>query len=376
MIRFDCRYYKASRPCIFNKQYGAECPSCTRYSPYQDRILFIKLDAIGDVLRSASMLPVIAKQYKQPYIAWLTRPESAELVQMMPLVDEVIVLSDETAARIMTGGWTQVISLSNDIPSASLAALAGCKRPTIGFSVEHGIIMASNDAAQTWLEMAAFDRLKRANTRSYQEHMLAILGSKDDLHRPDLTVPVAAIERANARCEAAFGVNQKPRIAINVGAGARWPKKMLTAMQIVQVIRMIATEVGTDIMLVGGAAECDKTSEVVAEVGSLAQPLLTPDSIADFVAILLHADVMLCGDTLAMHIATAINLPTVAVFGPTSAAEIADFGLITKVSTSLDCLGCYGDCAKTDNCMSLIDIPKLAARIIDRLPTTCDLGEA
>ena len=370
MIRFDCRYYKASRPCIFNKQFGAECPSCTRYSPYEDRILFIKLDAIGDVLRSASMLPVIAKQYKRPYIAWLTRPESAELVQMMPLVDEVLVLSDDTLARIATGGWTQVISLSNDIPSASLATLAGGERPTIGFCMR-GRIMASNDAAQTWLEMAAFDRLKRANMRSYQEHMLAILGSEDDdLHIPDLRVPIAAIERAKARCSAAF-VDQKPRIAINVGAGARWPKKMLTAKQIAQVIKMIATEVDADFMLVGGAAERDKTSEVVADVGTLAQPLLTPDSIMDFVAILMQARVMLCGDTLAMHIATAINLPAVVVFGPTSAVEIAEFGLITKVRTSLDCLGCYGDCTKTDNCMSGINLQVLARMMIDRL-----LGEA
>ena len=61
---------------------------------------------------------------------------------------------------------------------------------------------------------------------------------------------------------------------------------------------------------------------------------LTETSLAQFVAILANVDALLCGDTLALHVATALGLPTVAVFGPTSPAEIFDFnGLITKVVT-------------------------------------------
>ena len=79
---------------------------------------------------------------------------------------------------------------------------------------------------------------------------------------------------------------------------------------------------------------------------------------------------MFCGDTLAVHIASALRLPCVAVFGPTSLAEIPDFdGLIDKVAVSgLDCLVCYGDCDKPRNCMTLQDIPGLARRVAARLP--------
>jgi ADP-heptose:LPS heptosyltransferase len=97
---------------------------------------------------------------------------------------------------------------------------------------------------------------------------------------------------------------------------------------------------------------------------------LTAESIADFVAMLMQAHVLLCGDTLALHVATAIGLPTVSIFGPTSQSEIADFGgLVDKVwAPSLDCLGCYGDCDKPVNCMTALDIDALAARVIARLP--------
>lgn len=133
MIRYDCRHWLASRPCNFNKREDAECPDCRHFSGYANRILFIKLDAIGDVLRSASLLPAVAARHDRPYIAWLTRPEAADLVGMMTWVDEVVTLAPAGLARIATGGWTQVYSLSNDLPSASLATLAAgsrTKKPT------------------------------------------------------------------------------------------------------------------------------------------------------------------------------------------------------------------------------------------------------
>src|SRR5690349_982335 len=124
MIRYDCRYFRAAKPCVFNKRDGSECPTCTHAAPFTDRLLFIKLDAIGDVLRSASLLPAAISRHKQPFVATLTHQESVELVGMMSLVDEVIALSPDGLSRIAAGGWTQVYSLSNDATSAALATLA------------------------------------------------------------------------------------------------------------------------------------------------------------------------------------------------------------------------------------------------------------
>ena len=55
MINSRCRHFRGSRPCVFNKTDGSECPNCGHVSAYKERILFIKLDAVGDVLRSAAL---------------------------------------------------------------------------------------------------------------------------------------------------------------------------------------------------------------------------------------------------------------------------------------------------------------------------------
>lgn len=372
MINFACRYFRASKPCVFNKQDGSECPSCRHVSEYQERILFIKLDATGDVLRSAGLLPAIIARHKAPFIAWLTRRESVELVGMMTYVDEVIELSEDGLARVIAGAWDQVYSLSNDLTSASIASVAAARCDPIGFYMRDGVITPSNEEAARWLEMAAFDRLKRENTQSYQHRMSAILGFPEAaVSPPVLQVEEALRATAATRISELFGGGSRRRVAVNIGSGSRWPKKMLCAEQIYHYARLLRERTDVDVLLVGGDAEVEKATAIMAmcQPSERIRTALTGNSIPVFVATLMEVDALLCGDTLALHIASAIGLPTVAVFGPTSPAEIFAFdNLIEKTWTrKLDCLVCYGDCQKHDNCMSLIDLTELVDLTIAQL---------
>jgi ADP-heptose:LPS heptosyltransferase len=56
-------------------------------------------------------------------------------------------------------------------------------------------------------------------------------------------------------------------VAINVGSGRRWPKKMLDAEQIHRYARLLTERAETDILLVGGRDEADKTAEIMAMCG-------------------------------------------------------------------------------------------------------------
>jgi ADP-heptose:LPS heptosyltransferase len=379
MINQRCRHFRGSRPCVFNKADGSECPNCLHADAYRERILFIKLDAIGDVLRSASLLPAIRAKHEAPFIAWVTRSDAAELVGIMEGVDEVIELSPGSGlARVMAGGWDQVYSVSNDAESAALATVAAAGRSTpVGFYMADGIMRPSNEAAAHWLEMAAFDRLKRGNSQSYQRHMLDIIGSPEmAITPPVLRVDAALCSAAAARLDALFGARRR-RVAINIGSGSRWPKKMLEAAAIYRYARLLTERANVDIVLVGGRDEAEKAAAIIAmgAPGDRIGAALTETSTAEFVATLMQVDALMTGDTLALHIASAIGLPTVAVFGPTSPAEIFDFdGLIAKTWTErLDCLVCYGDCRKAENCMSLLDpaaLVELTMRQLERVPAS------
>jgi heptosyltransferase-2 len=371
MINGRCRFYRGSRPCRFNKTDGSECPACRHASAYSCRVLIIKLDALGDVLRTGCLLPILAARHGAPYICWLTRPNAIELVEMMEGVDEVLPFDVDGLARMQAGHWDFVYSLSNDYSSASLATLAAPVNPVVGYTVRDGVLHPSNDAARRWLEMAAFDRLKKANTETYQKLMLDIVGESGAAAPPRLK-PDDRVERAaRIRLDGLFPDSSRPRLAINIGAGSRWPKKMLDAHRISVLAARVLEKAEVDIVLVGGDAEQGKAAEILSlcRESPRVRAALSAESFGDFVAILRQCNALLCGDTLALHVATAINLPTVCMVGPTSGSELAEFdGLVVKTSAAgLDCLGCYGDCQKADNCMSLLSLDDLAGHVLQKL---------
>ena len=53
---YNVCYTKLLRPCDPHKKDGVKCDSCPYYKPINFKILIIKLDAVGDVLRTTSIL--------------------------------------------------------------------------------------------------------------------------------------------------------------------------------------------------------------------------------------------------------------------------------------------------------------------------------
>ena len=50
ILQPDCRHFPGDRPCRFNKASGQLCDGCPHYATAGQRILIIKLAALGDVV--------------------------------------------------------------------------------------------------------------------------------------------------------------------------------------------------------------------------------------------------------------------------------------------------------------------------------------
>jgi heptosyltransferase-2 len=83
----------------------------------------------------------------------------------------------------------------------------------------------------------------------------------------------------------------------------------------------------------------------------------TDNPLRDFCARVDLCQAVVTGDTMALHVGVALGKKVVALFGPTSAAEIELYGDGAKVFTDqLDCLCCYSACNKVPNCQDLISV--------------------
>jgi heptosyltransferase-2 len=95
--------------------------------------------------------------------------------------------------------------------------------------------------------------------------------------------------------------------------------------------------------------------------------------VLEFAAIVGRLDAMVTGDTLAMHIAVALGVPTVALFGPSAPQEIALYGGGERVVTPLDCAPCYRrECDVTPSCMDAIDVETVFGALTRTLEEDAD----
>jgi ADP-heptose:LPS heptosyltransferase len=368
-IAQDCKYFLGDRPCTWHKQKGVLC-QCEHYTPSKGSLIMIKLDAMGDVLRTTCLLPVIANAWPHMKISWITRQESVPLLENNPYITEVIPYGSDAIVHLSSRIFDRMINLDAGKISAGLAAMARAKEK-IGYVLhEDGYVVATNPAAEEWLRMGIFDDLKKVNRRTYQEIMCSILGIPPEGMKYVLELTEAEKEEAR-RHLLRLGLDlNKNIIGIHTGGGGRWALKQWNEKSFAAFIPDLIDTLGEEvqILLFGGALERQMNERIMSGLNGSAFDAGCDNDVRRFAAMINYCSVVLSGDSLAMHVSLATGRPIVVLFGPTSSAEIELFGLGEKVVPDLECLVCYKkDCDFMPNCMDSISVDTVKQAILRQL---------
>lgn len=356
-LKPDCRYFPGDRPCIYNKTEGAMCDACSHYSVAAVRILIIKLDAVGDVLRTTSILHGLKEKYPHSEIVWITRQSALPLFENNSLVDSVRAYeATETILSSTIEEFDIVISLDAASESAVLASRVAANTK-LGYGLDNrGNVYPFNDEAVAWFEMGAFDQLKKENARSYQDIMLSICRLSSGKKNIVLELSKKEIEVSEQFAHKRKLNRAKVVIGLNTGASGRWQFKQWTLEGFRGLIKLLLKETDATVLLYGGPFERNRNIQLAKLHRTRVISTGTENSLREFFGLITLCDIFITGDTLALHAATALNKRIIALFGPTSAAEIDTYnGQITKVQADLDCLVCYKPrCDFDPNCMNSI----------------------
>lgn len=362
-IAFDCRFFLGDRPCIWHKTSGVLC-QCDHYQAVEERILMVKLDAMGDVLRTTALLPALAASHPQGAITWITRPESRPLLEKNPYLSEVLTYGDDALVQLEVRTFDRVINLDTGKTSAALATAAKAPRKD-GFVLDpRGYVQPTNPAARRWLEMGTFDDLKRRGTRTYQDLMADIIEVSGSPHGYvlELTDQERALAMSHLR---RLGVDfKRPLIGLNTGAGRRWELKQWREDGYLGLVARLARTHEAQFVLLGGPEERERHERLRAGSNQLLIDAGCDNPVRHFAALVGACDLVVTGDTLAMHLSLALRRRTVVLFGPTSSSEIELYGLGEKVVPQMDCLSCYKmTCDFVPNCMDLITTDMVEAAV-------------
>ena len=353
ILKTDCRFFKGDKPCDYNKNEGITCIDCNYYKPISFKILIVKLDSIGDVLRTTSILPPLKKKYHDSYITWCTRESSKPIFNNSKFVDEVVIVEDDAFFRIKTEKYDQVINLDTSKISSSIAAMANAKTK-MGFVLnEKGFVESTSEAANFWLEMSAFDNFKKANTKSYQQIMYDILSFAGPISQPQLFVPEETAKEISERLRHS-GLNRKLKtIGLNVGVGPKWPSKGWPKKNWEQIIIHLGNQ-NYNLLLLGGPEETERIQNFKSRFPFLIDTG-SKNSIMEFAGIVNECDLVITCDTFALHVATAMGKKLIVLVGPTSAAELYLYEKGAKLTPSFECK-CYykKNCTEEISCMESI----------------------
>ncbi len=343
-------------------------------------ILIVKTGALGDVLRTTSILPGLRARHPDARITWLTAPAAADLVRLHPELAAVETVDpkasgavDAAAERLARTPRDWVISLDDEEPLCRLASRVPSKRLSGAHLDARGARVYSADVAP-WFDMGLLsvhgkqraDELKIANQKSHPRIYADMLGI--EMGRPALPGEPAAEARAQDFAQRTRLSSRGPVLGLNTGAGGRWSSKTLsperTAELVLHLHRVLAGQIG--FLLLGGQDEASRNRRIVELIGGEAWLVDggTDNSLLEFAALVACCDCLLTSDSLALHVALARGVRVVAFFAPTSAAEIELYGLGEKVvSTAADACS-YRAEADTRT----LTVERLAAALLRQLP--------
>lgn len=360
----DCRHYRGDKPCAVG--HDDACPQgCEDYSPRGTRVLVIKLGALGDVLRSEVVLAGIRKTWPACHVTWVTRPAGVRLLANNPNIDRLLPFDAESLLHLEFEQFDVCLSLDKEPAPCALAMRVGAAdKRGIGLS-DAGTPIPLNAACAPYFRLGLSDRLKfHSNTASYPRLICDAVALPYDGRRYRLYPAAKDRSRAHTVLDE-IGVLPRDRvIGLHTGAGRTFANKIWTPDRFVTLARKLIDGGDARVLLLGGPDERGRNAWIAERVGRGVLDAGCDHSELVYASIVSRCSAIVCGDSLALHVAVAMDVPVVALFGPTCPQEIDLFGRGEKIVTSVPCAPCYlRVCDKQPNCMDAIDVDRVHAAV-------------
>ena len=339
-----------------------------------ERVLIVRLSAMGDVIHTLPAVHLLRRAFPQAFIGWLIEERWAELLcapgsprrgprsALRPLVDEVHSVNLKTwgkslfsmstlqhAVRVWNDvrdvGYDVAVDLQGAMRSAVLARWSGAR-------VVYGAAEPREAPASLW-----YTRKVVAHGRHIVEQNLSVAeelaGHRVAMTRIELPHDLQTEQRIEQRL-AELGVGEFA--ILNPGAG--WGAKRWPAERYGEVARGLAEQgVGSILNYGPGEEELVRTAEAAS--GGTARAMSF--TITELIALTRRARLFVGGDTGPMHLAAALRVPVVAIFGPTDPARNGPYGTRSIVLRSAESVTSHARRAAPDEGLLAIGSDEVVA---------------
>jgi lipopolysaccharide heptosyltransferase I len=355
-------------------------------------ILIVRLSALGDLVHVLPLLDALRRARPDARIGWLVETANANLLAAHPQLDQVIAFPRRQLSLLLRRGrlvaaarlaraflrelraprWELTIDAQCNLRSSLLARLSGARR-RIGFAPPY-----TKEKAH-WLST---DRVRvPIGGQLKVERNLALLGPlaiDGRGARARLAIPEAA--RAKAR---AFRASQRGSelVALHPGVSGFGAIKQWAPDRFAGVARRLSAERGTRCVVTWGPGERELAERVVELSQGCAGLAPETRSLLELAALYQVCDAVIGGDTGPVHLAAALGVPVVGLYGPKDPAIYAPWDSVrgraaTTVWKKVHCSPCRLRRCGNVICMPAIQVEDVAAALARTLAQAVHPGNA
>ena len=347
-----------------------------------ERVLIVRLSAMGDVIHTLPAVHFLRQVFPQAFIGWLIEERWAELLcapgsprrgprsVLRPLVDEVhtVNLKEWRKSRFSITTLQHAARVWNDVRDARYDVavdLQGAIRSAVlarwsGARTVYGVAEPREAPASLW-----YTRRVVARGRHVVEQNLSVAEGLAGLRASRLPAELPRDPQTEARIEQRLSELGIGDFAI-LNPGAGWGAKRWPAERYGEVARGLAEQgIGSILNYGPGEEELVRTAEAASGGTTRGMSL----SITELIALTRRARLFVGGDTGPMHLAAALRVPVVAIFGPTDPARNGPYGTRSIVLRSAESVTSHARRAAPDEGLLAIGSDEViaAARELSRV---------
>jgi heptosyltransferase II len=337
-----------------------------------EKILIRGPNWVGDAVLAIPAMKAVREHFRQAEITLLVRPWVAGLFTSAPFIDKV--WSQQKPAGLAS--WTRItrdirahgfdlaLLFPNSFESALMIFLGGVPR-RIGYATDGRRLLLTNSIAP--------GKDARHQTQYYLDLVKTLSASTD---RPSTEIQATSEERNNARkLLSAEGIPTGTAfMVLNPGAAygsaKRWHEERFA-----DAADGLSCEFHFQVALIGSERERSIAERIRDRMKGPAAILNGKTPLETLIGVLAESSLMITNDSGPMHIAAALGVPTVAVFGSTDERVTGPYGPRTRiVKYPVECSPCLlRDCPIDHRCMNGVTVDKVCTAA-QELIGTCRVG--
>jgi heptosyltransferase I len=316
-------------------------------APKIDRLLIVRLSSMGDILHALPAATALRNAFPDATLGWVVEERWAELLCALPtprsgprspqrpLVDRIHAVDTKAWRRALfsTQTWERIAATSSDLRAGEYQVavdLQGAARSAIiarwsGAATIYGAAQARENVASMFYRHQVITRGVHVIEQNIS---VAEAVARRPLELPEVQLP----HDPHADC---WFESQGIKDFALLSPGAGWGAKQWPAENYGSVAAKLSVA-GIPVLINVGPGERELARRAESSSGNRARSLET--TLTQLIAVTRRARLFIGGDSGPMHLAAALGVPVVAIFGPTDPARNGPFGkhsIVLRSSSSI-----------------------------------------